>query len=62
MNPQQLQEMAYRDPVTSSVGIASITSETISTESLIEYADSALYATKKSGRNIATKWTTTLLS
>lgn len=54
--------MAYRDPVKSSVGIASITSETISTESLIEYADSALYATKKSGRNIATKWTTALLS
>jgi diguanylate cyclase (GGDEF)-like protein/PAS domain S-box-containing protein len=47
--------------ITSSFGLVSIHSGANSIENLIDYADSALYMSKESGRNRVTQWTTSLL-
>lgn len=47
-------------PVTISFGVASINSGANSIENLIDYADSALYISKESGRNQVTHWASTL--
>ncbi len=54
----------YKDikTITSSFGIASINSGATSIESLIDYADNALYMSKESGRNRVTRWTSSLLN
>ncbi len=49
-------------PITISFGIASINSGANSVENLIDYADSALYISKESGRNQITHWTSSLNS
>ena len=49
-------------PVTTSFGIASINSGANSIENLIDYADSALYISKQSGRNQVTHWSSTILN
>jgi len=48
--------------ITVSFGIASINSGAHSIENLLDYADSALYMSKESGRNKVTKWTTSILN
>ncbi len=47
-------------PVTISFGVASINSGANSIENLIDYADSALYISKESGRNQVTHWTSAI--
>lgn len=49
-------------PVTISFGVASINSGANSIENLIDYADSALYISKESGRNQTTHWTSSILN